>query len=172
MDLLTFEHGEPVAAAIISPSGDRIAALSLKRMEKRIDLELSLLQGEGFIERAVLAYGVADAVWSPDGNKLALVTYRDSMSDIYVVDADGTDFGNLTNTPTWNDDSPAWSPDGKRIAFVSTEIPESSSCDYDCIGGRIYVMDIDGTGRQLLTDFPIKVHASGGVYVTVNALVS
>ena len=69
--------------------------------------------------------------WSPDGRKLAFVSFADhngpacpandscpSSGEIYVVGADGTGLTRLT-TSTADDEHPTWSPDGSRIAFAS-----------------------------------------------------
>ncbi len=71
--------------------------------------------------------------WSPDGKQIAFSSNRDGDSEIFVMNADGTEVRQLTN----NDDRdvhPAWSPDGKHIAFVS-----------DRDDSEIFVMNADGT---------------------------
>ena len=58
------------------------------------------------------------AAWSPDGTKL-VVSGADRVGSavrLYVLDADGSDFHQLTPGPA--DTSPAWSPDGRTIAFT------------------------------------------------------
>ena len=89
-----------------------------------------------------------DAVWSPDGRKLAFVRAVGNGTALFVMDADGTDVRRLTKpvrTPEGlisRDSSPAWSPDGKRLAFAS-----------DRAGGEteIYRIDADGTHLKRLT---------------------
>jgi Tol biopolymer transport system component len=71
--------------------------------------------------------------------------------DLWVMDADGTNQTNLTNTPDTNEGQPAWSPDGTKIAFTGPgEFNEDGSGGL----GDIYVMDADGTNRTNLTDTP------------------
>lgn len=59
--------------------------------------------------------------WSPDGARVALVLYANSNSEIYTVNADGTNPTNITNAPASSEVSPAWSPDGAAIAFSSNK---------------------------------------------------
>ena len=59
----------------------------------------------------------ASPVLSPDGRRIA---YEEG-SDVYVMNADGSDKRRLTSaTKKCNDDNamPRWSPDGKRIVYV------------------------------------------------------
>src|SRR5215207_823202 len=71
--------------------------------------------------------------------------------DLWVMDADGTNQTNLTNTPDTNEGQPAWSPDGTKIAFTGPgDLNEDGSGGL----GDVYVMDADGTNRTNLTDTP------------------
>ena len=78
--------------------------------------------------------------WSPDGTKIAFVSNRDGNSEIYVMNADGTNPVQLTRNGG-HVQNPAWSPDGTKIAFESLNrfpgIPDSRG---------LYVMNADGTG--------------------------
>lgn len=91
--------------------------------------------------------GGSDPAWSPDGSRVAYVSFRDGAGhpEIFVIDADGQHETRLTSPPTMAG-HPSWSPDGTRIAFASYE-PGSGTQD-------IYVMNVDGSGRQRLTTDP------------------
>lgn len=77
---------------------------------------------------------------SPDGTKVVFQSNRGGYTDLYVMDADGSDVRQLTHDTT-QDWGPMWSPDGTKIAW-------SSNFDGD---DDIYVMNADGTGRQNVT---------------------
>ena len=67
--------------------------------------------------------------------RIAFESVRGGVSDIYVMNADGSGKVNLTNDPA-TDQFPAWSPDGSRIAFDSFRDGSSD----------IFIMNADGTG--------------------------
>ena len=71
-----------------------------------------------------LLYSDAEPVWSPNGQQIAFTsTQIAANSDIYVMDANGSNRTNLTTAGTLDNDPshPAWAPDGGRIAFQTAE---------------------------------------------------
>lgn len=80
--------------------------------------------------------------WSPDGKH---IVYVDSATnDLYIMDADGENKVNLTNTFEYAEAYPSWSPDGNKIAYMASQAQEFSKYD-------IYVINSDGTGKICLT---------------------
>jgi len=79
--------------------------------------------------------------------KIAFTTNRDGNTEIYVMNADGSDQTNLTNNPA-NDANAAWSADGAKIAFTR------NSDHPNCCRDDIYVMNADGSGQTGLTTGP------------------
>ena len=56
--------------------------------------------------------------FSPDGKRIAFVSYSDGNYEIYVMHADGSGLLRITRDPA-QDLSPAWSTDGNRLVFSS-----------------------------------------------------
>lgn len=79
--------------------------------------------------------------------KIAFDTYRDGQSEIYVMNANGSNPINLTNHDG-DDYDPVWSPDGTKIAFDSYRDDPSGSAE------DVFVMNADGSGLIKLTDHP------------------
>jgi Tol biopolymer transport system component len=50
----------------------------------------------------------ASPAWSPDGQRIAFVSYRDGNAEIYIMDTDGENQRNLTDRPEMMDFSPDW----------------------------------------------------------------
>jgi Tol biopolymer transport system component len=89
------------------------------------------------------------AVWSPDGSRLAVVRQVGQGTALVVMDADGTGARRLTSPVTFadgrasSDTDPAWSPDGRTIAFTSDRASGQEP--------EIHRIDADGTDLRRLT---------------------
>ena len=98
-----------------------------------------------------------EPAWSPDGQKITFVSYRDLellpkreifRGEIYLMNANGTNPINLTQTPERADGISSWSPDGKQIAFTSAALFNKSTL----ANSDIFVMDIDRANPINLTN--------------------
>jgi TolB protein len=80
-------------------------------------------------------------VFSPDGNRLALVLSRDGNAEIYVKDLLTGALRRITRYPSAIDTEPSWTPDGTGLIFTSDR------------GGRpqIYRMDLTNSMVERLT---------------------
>ena len=156
----------------LSPDG-RTLAVGVAQMETLESLALcpleSVLRGQPQPQvlvpaRRVLAShqeSVDTPAWSPDGRRLAfarkfLSARGDLMSDLYVLDLDGSQPRRLTqagrNQMALN---PSWSPDGRAIAFqVVTSRNQTLSMDDVAklnFATDIWAVNADGGGLRRLT---------------------
>jgi TolB protein len=81
------------------------------------------------------------ARWSPDGNRLAYVSFEGRKPKIVVQDVYAGDRRIVTDFPGING-APAWSPDGRRLAFTLSKDGNP----------EIYVADLDNPYPVRLTD--------------------
>lgn len=91
---------------------------------------------------------VGGAKYSPDGSRIAFDRTEGEephyQKDIYIMNADGSNLHNVTNTQDWIELEPDWSPDGSRIVFRGRPLVNEYS--------KVHIMNADGSGRILLTD--------------------
>lgn len=106
---------------------------------------LWVVNPDGSGRRNVSALRVSEPAWAPDGTRIAVAYHDVANGRIHIVPAAGGSPTRITQQP--NDFAPTWSPDGTRIAFVRNENR------FD----RLFVMNADGSGVRLLTDFSIHV---------------
>lgn len=79
--------------------------------------------------------------WSPDGTKLAYVSFQNHKSEIFIQDLYNQHREKLTSFPMING-NPVWSPDGKKMAMVLSKDGNP----------EIYVMDLATKQETRLTD--------------------
>ena len=94
------------------------------------------------IVSAVMMEPVSSGTFPGTNGKIAFSSNISGSYDIWVMDADGSNQTNITNTSA-ADRLPAWSPDGTKIVFASIR---SGSW-------RVWVMDADGSNKTNLTTF-------------------
>ena len=121
--------------------------------------EIFVMNADGKRVRRLTRHPQYDAVpaWSPDGQKITFVSFRDEhrieaggiiLGDIYVMNFDGTNPINLTQSVERPESVSSWSPDGKQIAFRSAKYFRGDNLFHS----DIWVMDADGGNPRNLTD--------------------
>jgi TolB protein len=96
-------------------------------------------EGELWSRKLTFLEGITyDAVWAPDGSRIAFVSAEKTSDDVYVIDPDGKSWWNYTlNTWEW-DKHPSFSPDSRKIVFWSNR--EGTK--------QLYVIDADGRNAK------------------------
>ena len=112
---------------------------------------------DGAIANLTNHLGGSSPAWSRDGGKIAFTSTRDGLTELYVMNADGSSVRRLTDHIGFNG-RPAWSPDSSRIAL---------GCELETGNQDICTINADGSGLVRLTTHPARdygaVFSSGGL---------
>lgn len=88
----------------------------------------------------------SERVLSPDNNRVALVDTVNDQVDIFVIDIDGTDRQQLTDTSAI-EAFVQWSPDGDKLAYLS----ETETDNPELWLHEIYILPLSTRRAQLVT---------------------
>ncbi len=129
--------GEPGAFAT------RIAYVTeIKQRDGSRRYSLQVADADGYNPRPILSsrQPLMSPVWSPDGKRLAYVSFETGQPTIYIQDV-GTGKRHLISYYPGLNNAPAWSPDGSRLAMV---LSKSGNPD-------IWILDLDSGGLTRIT---------------------
>jgi TolB protein len=119
------------------PSDNKVIG---EQIDKKMDLATIRPDGSG-LKQITSSGGYTYASFSPDGREIVHRRIDGAKSQIFVMNADGSDDHNISgdnNLDGW----PAWSNDGRRVVF-SRRINDRF---------QLFVMNRDGSGAVQLTD--------------------
>jgi Tol biopolymer transport system component len=115
------------SAGTFSADG-RYFAIAAKHKDRDDLVILDAKKGKEVRRIKVPLNGLTTPAWSPDGSQLVFTGYDGGLSDLFIVNADGSDLRRLTRDK-YADLQPTWSPDGKTIAFTTDRGPETDFTD-------------------------------------------
>jgi Tol biopolymer transport system component len=138
-----------------SPDGTWLATTGGPDGDRR-DVYIVRADGASSVKLTGRPGSALDAVWSPDGRRLAFTLRTtfdpirgDYYDDVWIMNADGTQQHPLTHSSPAaafaGSARPRWSPDGKRILF-------ESGVEFDKFD--LYTIQPDGTGLVNLSNTP------------------
>lgn len=154
---LTAHHiSDIIYEALLKTKGafsTRIAYVTVdRRGPKDSTYRLQIADADGYNARTILEsrQPVLSPAWSPDGNRLAYVSFEERNSAIYVQDVRSGERKKVVSGAGINS-SPAFAPDGSRLAVTRSQEGNPD----------IYLVDL-GSGQQtrLTTDGAIDTEAA------------
>ncbi|HLF67139.1 MAG TPA: Tol-Pal system beta propeller repeat protein TolB, partial [Gammaproteobacteria bacterium] len=112
----------------------RIAYVGLQWINgKPGQYRLEIADADGYNPQTILRgkEPIMSPAWSPNGKKLAYVSFENHRSEIYIADVASGQREKVSHSPGING-APAWSPDGRKLALVlsNENVP------------KIYILDL------------------------------
>lgn len=138
----------------VSPTGNKIAMVSADWEGSQVFVmgvnganlkQLTTTVNPKYHDTGYPREGNHSPVWSPDGSRIAYVSWGNGTPDIFVMNPDGSNNKRLTNSEK-RDENPCWTKDGKYILF-------STSRDVTPNGFEIYIMKANGQSQTPLTKY-------------------
>lgn len=125
-DLRTLAHhiSDEIYAVLVGEAGifsTRIAYILVQNKAESGEsiYTLEIADADGANPRTLLrsSQPIMSPAWSPDGKKMAYVSFENRRAEIFIVDIASGRREKITGYPGINN-APAWSPDGKKLAVT------------------------------------------------------
>jgi len=99
--------------------GTRIAYITVTGPPEKRQHQLIVADADGFNDRVLVSSPapLMSPAWSPDGRKLAYVSFEGNQSAVYVQSLRSGARERVSDRPGVNG-APAWSPDGRKLALT------------------------------------------------------
>ena len=121
----------------------RIAYVTVRGAEPNRRFLLQVAAADGWEPKTILEspQPILSPAWSPDGNKLAYVSFEEKRSMVYVQDLWSGERTRVAGYDGLNS-APAWSPDGSRLALTLSKDGNP----------EIYVLELGALNLRRLTE--------------------
>lgn len=127
------------------PFETRLAYVSVDKSDKRYPYRLMVSDYDGYGPRTITKsqQPIMSPRWSPDGHRLAFVTFENAQAVVYVQNLQTGAVRKVSARPGINS-APAWSPDGNALALALS---------YEG-NVNVYILDLNSGKLLRLTDSP------------------
>ncbi|KAA3610059.1 MAG: DUF5050 domain-containing protein [Calditrichaeota bacterium] len=138
--------GNKIADIAISVQGNRLV---YRQDQNEVNIWRMSLKETSIIdqpaERLISSTGIdGEPVYSPDGQKIAFLSNRSGIQEIWICDNDGSNLFQLTSLEKLFTNGPSWSPDGKFIVFDTVFERKQD----------LYIINVEGGIPRRLTTHP------------------
>jgi Tol biopolymer transport system component len=127
----------------------KFLAFAAKRGPRDVIVVVDVARNHEVKQIDVPLNGVTTPSWSPDGQRLVFTGYDGGVTDLFVVNRDGTGFKRLTQDK-YADLHPVWSPDGTTIAFATDRGPTTDFRTLKYGNYRIALYHVDTGAIEVL----------------------
>ena len=139
-------QNEVIGVALSERSHRLVFAKSRRELDiYRVDLDSSGDAARGATPLIVSSRYDRGPRYSPDGKKIAFVSLRSGIWQLWVSDSDGKNTVQMTLFERGEVNLPEWSPDGKQIGFVGTAEGPGYAYVMNAAGGTPRRVDALGT---------------------------
>lgn len=120
----------------------KIAYVLVKRVDGKPRYILEVADADGYAPKPLLisSQPIMSPRWSPDGRKLAYVSFENRRAQIYIAELATGNRTLVSSFPGING-APAWSPDGRKLALVLSKTGKP----------KIYVIDLGTKALKQIT---------------------
>jgi Tol biopolymer transport system component len=124
-----------------SPDGSRMAFTSKRNGNEEIwvvSIEEALAQGDDSMAVNLTGSPQRDRypMWSPNGRQLTFNTNRDGNYEVYIMNANGSQPRNVSQSPSSDEGLADWSPDASRLVLYSDRSDNKEIYLLDLASGR------------------------------------
>ncbi|MEP6572107.1 MAG: BamA/TamA family outer membrane protein [Gemmatimonadota bacterium] len=137
------------SSASWSPDGKELAFVA-KRGPRDVLVIMDVDRNREIRHIDVDLNGMSTPSWSPDGTQIVFTGFDGGISDLFVINADGSGLRRLTNDK-YADFHPVWSPDGRTIAFATDRGPDTDFQTLHIGNLRIALLNVESGRIDLLS---------------------
>ena len=121
----------------------KIAYILVERHGRAAKYKFIVADADGYNPRVFLtsSFPLMSPAWSPDGKRIAYVSFEGNRAAIYVQDIATGSRRVISKAPGING-APAWSPDGRKMALVLTQTGYP----------KIYILDLTSNSLRRVTN--------------------
>ena len=139
----------PATFPDFSPDGGKIVFTAKPAGSPTRDIYVIDSDGSGLTQLTSGSVDNAYPAFSPDGTKIVFSSRRTGTSQVWMMNADGSDQTQLTFDAQPKDQVPDWSPDGSKIAYLADTHGIADIVNPSW--GDIWVMNADGSDQHQIT---------------------
>lgn len=117
----------------------KIAYITLQQRAKERQYSLAIADADGYNEQVILTTNqpLMSPSWSPDGSRLAYVSFEGGRPAIYIQDVRTGKREKVASYKGLNS-APAWSPDGKKLAMTLSRDGNAEIYVYHLASKRLF----------------------------------